>query len=201
MLILSITAVPRKFWLICVCSQNRTTHNKIQSPRCLIRSWNRVGVKGFGYRIGPVSVLLGLVCSFGFLRIPGFCPHTMGLALSFTVSMSREIVLSWLMHTGKDIITTEYRLFSQHLGGTGKHRFGSVPQCSFTDCLFLTSHLFPTTPPSISRFMFYFPHSPFYDEFSPIFYGKHEGQYSTIPPVQSVRISNKYIMWFPPRVY
>ena len=32
-------------------------------------------------------------------------------------------------------LTTEYRLFSQHLGGTGKHRFGSVTQCSFTDCV------------------------------------------------------------------
>ena len=68
-------------------------------------------MKGLGYRIGPVSVLLGLVYSFGFLCIPGFCPHTTGLALSFIVSMSRDIVLSCLMHTGKDIVSQQDIVF------------------------------------------------------------------------------------------
>ena len=51
-------------------------------------------------------------------------------------------------HWERYYLTTGYRLFSQHVGGTGKRRFGSVPLCSFTDRVcFLTSRLFPHPPP------------------------------------------------------
>ena len=45
-------------------------------------------------------------------------------------------------HWERYYLTTGYRLFSQHLGGTGKRRFGSVPLCSFTDRV-----RFPPLPP------------------------------------------------------
>ena len=53
-----------------------------------------LGSKGLDIGLGLYRYCWGLYVPFGLLRIPAFCPHTTGLALSFTVSMSRDIVLS-----------------------------------------------------------------------------------------------------------
>ena len=130
--------------------------------------------------------MLGLVCSFWPLTYSGVLSSYDGFSpIFYSKHESGYSTVLTHAHWERYYLTTGYRLFSQHLGGTGKCRFGSVPLCNFhRSCLFfLTSHLFPTTPPppSISRFMFYYPCSPFYDGFSPIFYSKHESGYSTLP--------------------
>ena len=126
--------------------------------------------------------MLGLVCSFWLLTYSGVLSSYDGFSPIFHSKHESgySTVLTYA-HWERYYLTTGYRLFSQHVGGTGKRRFGSVPLSSFTDRVcFLTSRLSPP-PPFISRFMFYYPPSPFYDGFSPIFYSKHESGYSTIP--------------------